>query len=77
MSLQVIVFLQHRIIFENPKPRDIVGVQLVVKFGKMRYYEYYRATVIDLIGSNYMNSHIKVKLIDKGCIKFVSVSKIE
>lgn len=39
--------------------------------------EYFRATVMDIVDESQMNSEVKVKLVDEGFVKIVSVSYIQ
>lgn len=73
----IILFLPHRIVFEKPKPGDIVAVELDVKLREIVSAEYFRATVIDFVDIGSMNPQVRVKLIDEGLVDIVSVSNIE
>jgi len=70
----LIIYFFARIIPERLNVGNIVAVHLDIK--EERSTEYFRAIIIDVIDKNTMNPKVKVKLIDLGFIKFVSVNNI-
>lgn len=72
----IIVFFSYRIVFEKPKPGDIIAVELDIKFREEISSEYFRASVVDFVDLSSIDQQVKVKLIDEGSVEIVSVSKL-
>lgn len=72
------MILCYRILHENPKPGDIVAVELetIVREQKM-VTQYFRGIVMGLVNQNNMNPKAIVKLIDQGYVENISVNKIK
>lgn len=67
-----------RILHENPKPGDIVAVEVesLVKEQTM-ITQYFRGIVLGLVSQSTMNPKVIVKLIDQGFVENISVNNIK
>ncbi|CAI6372649.1 unnamed protein product [Macrosiphum euphorbiae] len=64
------------VLHENPKPGDMVAVQVESSSIKMIDTAYFRALVINVVDNNTANSKVMVKLIDEGYIETISKWKV-
>ncbi|XP_025202131.1 putative ATP-dependent RNA helicase TDRD12 [Melanaphis sacchari] len=65
------------VLHENPKPGDIVAVQIESNSTrKIIDIKYFRALVINIVDKNTTNSKVRVKLIDEGCVETILKWKV-